>query len=553
VWGSASAGDHPRDSAGDIEIGTRPGVRERIAWLLRVNRLFGSEERWAKASLFAAAFHGGCWSESANESKISRWETAALRVPYLAIRRYEELLGVSSGLLTATADNVRAYFRAEAGRRSTSGWNGGRGGPVPARRIQELIDKAGSSEVMTGQEWDELTREISSVPNFYIFPSATWATLAQRLLEEQIIADRVSWMQRFGALDRLLNHRVAQESTIGACAELARDKINQVGIEVICAMDATPHPDASTHVLAQLSDPTSDMTFYGALLACVRKVSNGHFTPDEGRQLASVVVSLLGDPSRDDEAKTLAASLLRWLPDNLPGPVAGKLRQSVADDEALSRVVATGRLGSSEQASALVDRVVLTAAAQMPREGPWLFDETLARMVDEMLYDPVSDVRLEAAFLIHATPYRAAVAAELATELSRSATSADADLAVCILDALRLIGGPQQRPLVERLTLSPGVPAPVVAAAARNIGHLGGTSDDGYWCRAIARHCQPARQAASPASGAILRGLVYGLGMARNDVLLARVRDLPGAPWQARQAASWWLGHSERTRLSAGL
>jgi hypothetical protein len=516
-----------------------------------VNRLFGGDERWAKASLFAAAFHGGCWPGSANESKISRWETAALRVPYLAIRRYEELLGTPPGLLTATADNVCAYYRAESGGGNAGGRGGDRGGQVPIKRIEELIDKAGSSAVMTGQEWDELTREISAVPNFYICPSATWATLTERLLEEQIIADRVAWLQRFGALDRLLNHPVAQESAIAACANLARDRINQVGIEVICAMDATAHPDASKHVLAQLSRPTNDRTFYGALLACVRKVSDGHFTADEGRQLAAVVVNLLADPARYDDARTLAVSLLRWLPGDLPSAVAAKLRGSVANDEALSRVVATGRLGNSDRSAGFVGRVVAAAATQMPRDGPWMFDTTLSAVVDEMLYDPVSDVRLVAAFLIHATPYRAAVAAELTAELSRSAI-ADTDLAVCILDGLRLIGGPQQRPVVERLTLTPGVPAPVMVAAARNIGHIGGTSDDRYWNRAVALHCQPSRRHTPDASDAVLRGLVYGLGMARNDAMLARVRDLPGAPWQARQAASWWLGHSQRTRLSAG-
>jgi hypothetical protein len=489
-----------------------------------VNRLFGRDERWATGSLFAAAFHGGCWPGSANESKISRWETAALRVPYLAIRRYEELLGTAPGLLTATVDNVCAYFRAESGGRNTGSGNG----EVPMRRI-----------------------EISAVPDFYICPSAIWTTLTERLLEEQIIADRVSWLQRNGALDRLLNHPVAQESAIGACANLARDRINQVGIEVICAMDVTSHPDASKHVLAQLSHPTSDMTFYGALLACVRKVSDGHFTPGEGRQLAAVVVSLLGDPARHDDARTLAVSLLRRLPNDLPTAVAGKLRRSVAADETLSRVVVTGRLGTSEHAAGFVGQVVGAAAARMPRDGPWLFDETLAFLVDEMLYNPVPDVRLEAAFLIHATPYRMPVAAELTAELSRRATAADADLAVCILDALRLMGGPGQRPVVERLTLSPGVPTPVMASAARNIGHLGGTSDDRYWNRAFELHFQPPRRPATPAADAIMRGLVYGLGMARNDAMLARVRDLPGAPWQARQAASWWLGHSQRTRVSA--
>ena len=312
-------------------------------------------------------------------------------------------------------------------------------------------------------------------------------------------------------------------------------------------------PDASQHVLAQLTQPTSPMTFYGALLACVRKVANGHFSPQQSRQLAAVVADLLGDQAGHDDARTLAVSLLRRLPDDMPTAVAGQLRRTVAADESLSRVATTGKLGTADQAGPFVARVVTSAAARMPREGPWLFDHMLADAVDEMLYDSVPDVRLEAAFLVHATPYRGPVATELTAVLCRTATAADTDLAICIMDALRLLGGPEHRPTVERLSLSPGVPAPVKVAAARNIGHLGGTSDDAYWNQAVARHFQPSRRPRSAADEAIVRGLVYGMGMAHNDAMLARVRDLPGVPWQARQAASWWLGHSRRTRHSARL
>ena len=520
--------------------------------MLRVNRLFGSSERLARASLFAAAFSGGCWPDTASESKISRWETAMVGVPYPAMRRYEELLDRPPGLLTATADNIHAYYCTKPGCRNGAVRNGLQTG-LPARRIEELIDKAGSSAVMTGQEWDELTREIDGRPDFYICPSATWSTLTERLLQEQIIADRVPWTQRFTALGRLLNHPVAQQSAIATCASLAADPMNQVGIEVIGAMDATAHRDASHHVLAQLTHPTSDMTFYGALLACVRKLEHGHFTPGESRHLASVVVSLLGDPARLDDARLVAVSLLRRLPADVPPAVAAKLRAAVAADEALSRVAATGRLGTSGQSAGFVARVVAAATARMPREAPWTYDDTLATVVDEMLYDPVPDVRLEAAFLLSATPYRAPLAAGLGAELCRCAAGADTGLAVCILDALRLIGGQEQRPVVERITLSPGVPAPVLVSAARNIGHMGGTSGNGYWNQVLARHAQPPKLRASPGSAAVLRGLVYALGMARNDGMLRRIQDLPGMPGQARQAASWWLGQTRRTRESAAL
>jgi hypothetical protein len=520
--------------------------------MLRVNRVFGPEERWSKASAFAAAFHGGCWQGTGGESKISRWETATLRVPYQAIRRYEQLLELPPGLLTSTADNIHGYHCPDPRCPGADGWSLPRHADVPVARISELIDKAGSTDVMTGQEWDELTREISSVPRFFISPATTWTVLAERLLQEQIMADRVAWSQRYGGLVRLLNHPVAQQAAIAACASLAADRTNQIGIEVICALDVTGHPDAARHVLAQLASPTNDKTFYGALLACVRKVSGGHFDPVQLRYLASVVTGLLGDPVRHDDATTLAASLLRQLPGDVPPDVRRKLRRSLAADEALSHVLDTGRL-ATEHPHERVDRIVAATAARMPREGPWPHDQTLAEIVEEMLYSPVPDVRLYAAFLVHATPYRAPIAAELAAELRQLATASHTDLAVSLMDALRLIGGPAERPVVEGFALNPRLPAPVTAAAARNIGHLGGTSDDRFWTRAVDLQCQLLKRRAAPARESILRALVYGLGISRNDTLLARIRDLPDMPWQARQAATWWLGHPQRVRLSAAL
>lgn len=127
-------------------------VRERIGWLLRVNRIFGPDGDFARASVFATAFRGGCWPGTANESKVSRWETAALRVPDQAIRRYEELLVLRPGLLAATADNIHAYYCPDPGCPGWDGWSLPRRDPVPFRRIAELIDKARSDDVMTGHE-----------------------------------------------------------------------------------------------------------------------------------------------------------------------------------------------------------------------------------------------------------------------------------------------------------------------------------------------------------------------------------------------------------------
>jgi hypothetical protein len=518
-----------------------------------VNRLFGKEERWARASSFAAAFQGGSWQATANESKISRWETSVLRVPRQAISRYEDLLGLVKGQLTSAADTVHDYYCLEPGCLAPYGRDAPRGETIPVARVETLIDKAASSDLMTGQEWHELSSVISSASLFFISPAARWATLAERVLQEQIIADGVPWLHRFGALSRLLRHPVGQQAAIDTCASLAADRSNQAGIEVICALDSTVHPDATRHVLTQLANPTSDSVFYGALLACVRKLARGHFTSRQADYLASVAAELLDSPDSYLDSRILAASLLRQMPEGLPARVASQLSRALATDEALSPILRTGSVAHPRVIEDLVGPVVTAAAARMPRDGPWPYDETLATLVEEMLYRPNADVRLFAAVLIRATPYRAPVASALTRTLTRMRLTSHPDLAACILDAFRLIGTAAQRPMAESLVLHHNLPPQITIAAARNIGHIGGTSPDQFWAQAIDTYARRWRRHSSPADGAIIRGLIYGLGITGNDTLLNGLQRSPGLPPEARKAASWWLNQPQTIRQSATL
>ena len=93
-----------------------------------------------------------------------------------------------------------------------------------------------------------------------------------------------------------------------------------------------------------------------------------------------------------------------------------------------------------------------------------------------MLYAPALDTRLQAAILVRATPYVGAVAAAVAAELARPSAIVEPVLAGSLLATLRTIGGAEQRPLVERLVLTTGVPAPVALAAAHAVAHVGGQS-----------------------------------------------------------------------------
>jgi hypothetical protein len=524
----------------------------RVAWLLRANRLLGGDPAWARASAFVAAFPGGCHPDRVSVSTVSRWETAMLRAPFLAVRRYEELLELPPGLLASTADLVHRFAAPAASGPPILDRAGPHlEGTAAHARLDALLERALSSDVMHGEHWDELTGHLSAKPSIVIFPSRLWTELASRLLDETIIADGLPWLQRFEAINRLLGHPVGGVPAVAVCASLAADPDGQVPIEPISLLDANRDADASRHVLGHLRNPTNEQTRYGALLACVRKVRYGHFTPVQLQALVPVVAGMMLDSAVHEEAVPLAVEVLRKLPPELRSRADAELRRAMANDRILREVHAAGRLAESTAAGRVVDRVTLTAQVGLGRPAPAFAHDLLPTLIDEILFAPVFDNRLYASLLVRATPYRQPVAAAIAGELAKPQVVGDMTLAGSMLGALRVLGGPQQRPLMERLVLAAGLPPAVPAAAARHIGHVGGLSTDAFWLTAIAMHGRSWRRHREKHSALALHGLVYALGMARNQRILTRIREDQEAPPPVRAAARWWLDRPHRIAASA--
>jgi hypothetical protein len=220
-----------------------PPAARRIAWLLRANRLLSGDAAWARTSVFADAFRGGCHPDRVSVSTVSRWETAALRAPFLAVRRCEELLEFPPGLLASTADMVYRFAAPTPGGPPILDRSGPHlVGPAAYARLDELLERALSSDMMDGAQWDELTGHLSAIPTIAIFPSRLWTELAGRLLDETIIADGLPWLQRFEAINRLLGHPVSGIAAVAACASLAADPSGQVYIEPVSLLEATIMP-----------------------------------------------------------------------------------------------------------------------------------------------------------------------------------------------------------------------------------------------------------------------------------------------------------------------
>ncbi|PWU61864.1 hypothetical protein DLE60_03445 [Micromonospora globispora] len=302
--------------------------QERVAWLLRVNRLYGQNEQWLRGAVFAAAFQGGCWPERTSVYRISRWETARVRVPYLAVRRYEELLQLPTNSLVAPIDTIDRYSAATVGSAALLGRRPHEGSPLQVPGLEELIEVARSDEMLTGADWDELASYLAIASGQAITPGSAGTDIAERAL----------------------------------AARAPR-----------------------RHILIS----------------------------------------------------------------------AAKLGQA-------SNARPTGAAGARQS---LIARIADAVMANMPRHVPNFYDHLIPVLLDELLFHPVSDVRLSAAVLLFGTPYRRPLATALAAELPSHAAASSIDVAPTMIEAPEILG--EQENLRQTATGRDGLWSPDSGAALR--------------------------------------------------------------------------------------
>jgi hypothetical protein len=509
----------------------------RMGWLLRVNRVLGPDRNLATAARFATALRTA-GDGPASPARVSQWETGAARVSRRTVHRYERLLGLPVDRLAAVADAMAAFGDAEpAG-----------SGPFDLDRAWRLLDRALGGAPMSGPAWDELTASLAGRPDVLIYPRDGWERLTDRLLAEMVVSDGPPWMRRNTALARLLRHPSGCAATIAACAAFASDPAHQVFVEPLAALHVTAHPDAYRLVRAQLANPSSGRALCGAFVAAIHKVERGQLAPSELGGLVRLAGDLADDRQVPDEVRHLVPVLLARLPgEAAAGPAVIRLRRLAGADAVGRNVLGSGRTHATETTAAVVTRVTLRAGARLDLVEP---DDVLPALVEEMVFAPDPVARLNAGFLIAATPYRAPVADAVAGELPDALRGDDAR-AVALLAALGALGTCPDRGVLERLVLAPAVRPAVNEAAARALGLVPGRSPEAFWRAALHRHLTAWRRTGSSTTLTTLRRLVQALGVAGERWILAELGRDPDVPATIRAAATWWLGVDATTRTSA--
>lgn len=192
-------------------------IRHWLAWTLRTCRRLDPDRRFRSRTSLARAWPDDGHTSPVHVSTIQRWETGHLPVPREALVRYEQLLGLQTGRLTTVSDFLRGLtpqLRAPASGSDLQQL------PDDSRRVGELLDRTTTDAVVSGSEWDELTRLLMRWPAAML-PMTMWEATAQRLLLELLAADGIAWAQRYEAFARLVNHPTGGPPTIDACASAA--------------------------------------------------------------------------------------------------------------------------------------------------------------------------------------------------------------------------------------------------------------------------------------------------------------------------------------------
>lgn len=496
--------------------GGRFASRTRIAWLLRMSRLYGRDPDLAVARrcVTALSAHHG----PVTPSQISRWENGVQPVPYRVIRAYEDLLGLPPGHLSSAVDTVHQVRSVRPGaprldRRLTPGAR-------LAAELDELLDRCLGDSPVHGGDWDGMSARVLAIPHVYL-PRAVWGVLAARLLAEMSVSRGRGYQQRWEALRRLQGHPVAREAIAAAVTEMVADPASQIVVDPLMLLVHDRH--ATQLLVDEVAAPTSARTLHAALTVCELAAEAGRFGGEDATTLGVLVRAHLADQGLPAPLRRAAADLAARLTPAGPRPRG--------DQEVVpGRAAAVAALTTAAEAA-------LDVTARGTSSGE---NRMLSRLVDEMLFSRQIDVRLGAAWLLAASPFGKPLADALADDLVAAVAGGDRSPPGEWAFALGTIGGAEHRPALEAL-LAGQVPRAVTVQAAVGLGNLPGRTDPAVLTRSVRHHGRAWQRTRRDDAEEVLRALLYATGMQRATPVLSDVGTRPDLPAEVRAAARWWL------------
>ena len=480
----------------------------RAGWMLRAWRLHLAPESNSRS--FASTLNA--LGRSADASRVSRWETGRLPVPFDVIAAYEEALTLPHGALVALAMVTRklAHPRGDLSHVLDPRH-------VNVSRFQEALDVAVDGEP-AGGDWLDIASFVATQPQQAILPSSVWRHLVRRLLHQLPFSVGAAYATRSQAALLLSLHDLARRSLVTSIGEHVTGNPSLVVADAITLLQQIEDPRAGDLVIRLLEHPDT-ATRNGAIFATAAKLSRGHF--DEG-QLGTLERTVVGLTRRQGLGAGGLFARIADVVEVLPPEAAERVRR--AAPEVLARRPTAPVPPSHPRA--FIARV--TRQVSRPEGQPE--EPMLERLVEEALDHKVAERRFQAGLSIALSPYRARVARGAAA-LLREPSEGDTVLTERAMVLLTLVATPSEREQMRSLAEEPS--SPVRVGALITLAHIPPSGvPAGVDLSALTSPGQADDQA--------VRASLYCAGMT-GDPVLGKVKDDLRHPEWVRVAADWWL------------
>ncbi|MER7072469.1 hypothetical protein [Terrabacter sp. NPDC000476] len=504
----------------------------QVRWVLRNARLQAADPALRSAAGFAA---GGGRAAPVHRAQVGRWEGGVAQLGRELVRRYETVLGLPEGRLLAAVD---LFSRSHEPVRPAATLPPP--GPPDVDGTLALLERALSSERMSGLDWDRLSDHVGRMPHALV-RAADWEGLLRRLLHEVSVGIGLDYVQRAEAMARLAGHPRSGAVVAALAAEVVARPEAPFYVDTLSLLRFMDAPQALPVLVGQLRDPTNASTLRACLSVLTALVRGTRLDPETRLEAIRLAVSHLRDPSHPYLVHRGAANLVRTL-----GPSGSRRFATVltADDRrAAASIIRDGR---AITASAIREthrriRIELEAGAAPESAG----EPVLADLLETALGVTNEEDRSYALGVLMLSPQSRVVgrvhAAAFADALERSDHVAAHESAT----VLTWMGQREDLDLFTRVALSPSSAPDVAKEAAHVVGNTrepAGPRRDDREAELARRVAEVAAPPGAPADVQLLRGLVYALGMrGRHDLLAEVVRARPEMPASARATVDAWL------------
>ncbi|HET8593810.1 MAG TPA: hypothetical protein VFM07_01085 [Intrasporangium sp.] len=522
----------------------------KMLWVLRNARIHAADPEVRGASGFAA---GAGRAPAVHRSQVGRWESGAVAVTHDLVRRYERVLQLPEGQLLATMD---VFARTMLSDGTTPTALHPRGEPDPNETL-ELVERALSTERMTGLDWDRLSGNLARMPHV-LLRERDWEAIFRRCNQEAGLSLDLQFAQRYGAAVRFVRHP-RSEAVVARLADAGLgNPAEQLYVDIASLLRYASHPAVIDVLIGQLRNPTNDHALRSALLALTSHVQRGRLASQRVIEVVRLAIEHLRDTERSFRVRRGAANLIRAV--DLPGRERLAAGLTVDNQKFAASIILAGRSRRPEELRDLRARIRRTLdqwLSPSDREEPVL-DTVIAAAIGETN----EETNGSALAVLMLSPQGPVVGRAYVEELRVALRDGNHVAAHECLSVLSWLMHPEALDPITDIACDPDVDVDLAYEAANVTGNCvepQGPAKEARDARLLARLTDVVQAKRRPAEAeALIRGHAYALGMrGRYDLLDGVVSDLesgrlraasPALARKTRDLLGWWQDIPDHVR-----